>query len=119
MPKTPAPHRPAHTLSVPEQMLIEQQVANRTQSVLVAYLFWVFLGLLSGHRFYLGRPMTACTQVLLNLLLIGLLWTLFDLVLIPGMIRKNQDRLRVELAAEMHYQNELRQYHATHGTSAT
>lgn len=115
MGKALAANRSVQTLSVAEQMLIEQQVTNRTQSVLLAYIFWVCLGLLSAHRFYLGRPISACTQVLFNLLLVGLLWTLFDLVLIPGIIRENQRRLREELAAELHYKNELRAYNEKWG----
>ena len=35
------------------------------KNMLVAYLFWWFLGILGIHRFYLERPKTGLTQILL------------------------------------------------------
>jgi len=77
--------------------MIEAQVASSRKSMGVAYALWLFLGLLSLHRFYLERPGTAILQIILNCLIIGLLWTLFDAFLIPGMIRQQQDRMRARL----------------------
>ena len=37
-----------------------------TKSTRIAYVFWVFLGLFGGHRFYLGTPGTAVTQMILR-----------------------------------------------------
>lgn len=88
-------------LSIEEKMYVEQQVTNQSQSVVLAYVFWFFLGLLSAHRFYLGRPISAMTQIFLNILIVGLLWTLVDLFLIPGMIRANQEELRMDLARNL------------------
>lgn len=81
-------------LSTQEQILIEQRVTNETKSVVLAYIFWFFLGIVSGHRFYLGRPATAILQVLSYLIVVGIVWYIIDLFLIPGMIRKHQEHVR-------------------------
>lgn len=77
--------------------MIESQVASSRKSMGVAYALWFFLGLLSLHRFYLERPATAILQIILNCLIVGIFWTLFDVFLIPGMIRQQQERVRARL----------------------
>lgn len=57
------------------------------KSMLVAYILWFFLGFFSAHRFYTGRTGSAIAQLILNFLVIGLIWTLIDVFLIPGMVR--------------------------------
>ncbi len=56
-----------------------------------AFVFWLVLGLVGGHRYYLGRVPTAMLQ---TLTLGGLgVWWLIDLLLLPGMVRSaNGDR---------------------------
>lgn len=83
-----------------ELILIEQRVTNDGKNITVTYLLWFFLGVLSGHRFYLGRPGTAILQILLNCIIIGLIWTLIDAFLIPGMVRNEQAKLRDRLIRE-------------------
>ncbi len=87
------------SLSTEQQLLIEARVANAGPSVVVAYLFWFFLWFVSAHRFYLGRPGSAVLQILSYFILIGFVWILVDIFLIPGMVRARQDRLRAEYAA--------------------
>jgi len=87
-------------LSTVEQMLIEQRVTNDGPSAAVAYLLWFFLGLVSGHRFYLGRPGSAILQIFSYFVLIGLLWWLIDGVLLPGMLRQKRDELRQQLVLQ-------------------
>jgi len=85
--------------------------ANK-KSPLVAYLLWFFLGMLGGHRFYLGRIGSAVAILLLTiaswiltfvaiglvLLLIPGIWVLVDAFLIPGMVRDFNNRLITELS---------------------
>ena len=85
------------SLTTSEEMLIEQRVTNESPSVAAAYLLWFFLGILSAHRFYLGRPGSAILQILLFFVLIGFIWLLVDLFLIPGMVRERQDAIRQRL----------------------
>lgn len=70
--------------------------ANK-KSTGAAYLLCLFLGGFGAHRFYLGYPGTAITQLLLLLLgwlplglgwLVLGVWLLVDLFLIPGMVRE-------------------------------
>ena len=71
----------------------------------VAYLWWFLLGFLGAHRFYLKRPGSAIAQAVANiggswlafrdlnttagwvLAVIGGLWVLVDVFLIPGLVR--------------------------------
>ncbi len=89
------------TLDTNEKVLIEARIANDGPSMVVAYLFWFFLGFFSAHRFYLGRTGSAIAQLLLNFMIIGLFWTLIDVFLIPGMVRARQAAMRRELGESM------------------
>jgi len=82
------------TISVAEMSLVEQRVANDGPNIVVAYLFWFFLWFVSAHRFYLGRPVSAILQILSYFILIGFVWVLIDIFLIPGMIREKQNEIR-------------------------
>ncbi|WP_430910888.1 TM2 domain-containing protein [Methylobacterium sp. sgz302541] len=85
------------TLTTQDRILIETRVANDGPSVAVAYVLWFFLGIVAAHRFYLGRPGTAILQILSYLVLIGFVWILVDLFLIPGMVRARQAEIRDRL----------------------
>jgi TM2 domain-containing membrane protein YozV len=91
----------AVSLTTSEEILIEQRVTNESPSVAAAYVLWFFLGILSAHRFYLGRPGSAVLQILLFFVLVGFIWLIVDLFLIPGMVRARQDAIRERLFAEM------------------
>ena len=91
----------ARQLSPTEQILLEQRVTNDGPSQGVAYVLWFALGLLSGHRFYLGRPGTAVLQILSYFVLIGFVWWIVDAFSIPAMIRERRNTLRESLALQM------------------
>lgn len=89
-----------------------QYDANKKQ-VLVAYLFWFFLGMLGGHRFYIGLKGSGTAILLLTVLAVfltaagGLLliiipavWVLVDAILIPGMIQRHNNELARSLEEE-------------------
>ena len=88
-------------LSTAELTLIEQRVTNDGPSTAVAYLLWLFLWFVSGHRFYLGRSGTAILQILSYFILIGFIWALIDAFLIPGMIRDKRNEIRQQLSLQM------------------
>lgn len=81
-------------LSTEEKILIEQRITNEGPSVLVAYLLWFFLGIVSAHRFYLGRPGSAVLQILTYFIIVGFIWLLIDAFLIPSMVRAKQEQMR-------------------------
>jgi TM2 domain-containing membrane protein YozV len=68
-------------------------VANPTtrKSAKAAYGWWLCLGGLGAHKFYLGRPTMGVVYILtFGLLSIGLLWDLFTL---PAQVRAANARL--------------------------
>jgi TM2 domain-containing membrane protein YozV len=76
--------------------------ANK-KTALVAYLLWFFLGLFGAHNFYLGRTGIAVTQLILSLILVGMIitvfWVLVDAFLIPGWVRRQNNLLAAQLGA--------------------
>jgi TM2 domain-containing membrane protein YozV len=88
-------------LSTAQLSLIEQRVANDGPNTAVAYLLWLFLGLVSAHRFYLGRGGSAVLQILSFFILIGFVWLLIDGFLISGMIREKKDRIRQRMTTDL------------------
>ena len=63
--------------------------SDKTHSVLMGYLLWVF-GFIGAHRFYYGKPVSGTIWFFtLGLLLVG--W-IIDLLLIPGMSRDARHR---------------------------
>ena len=101
-------------LSTGELTLIETRLINEGKSVLVAYLFFVFIGGLGAHNFYIGRTLLGIIELLLFLVGVVLISAaglglllfiplvvllLIDLFIIPGGIRKRLDQRRNELIA--------------------
>ena len=61
-----------------------------------AYLWWLFLGVFGGHRFYLGYNRSAIAMLLLCwTLIVPFVMCLIDLFMIPSMTRavNNQQTL--------------------------
>jgi TM2 domain-containing membrane protein YozV len=85
------------------------------KSGVVAFLFWLFLGGLGAHRFYLGRPGSGAVQLLLSIFGWGLafggmsmgffllfpayLWVLIDVFLISGLVRDRNTSLANQLSS--------------------
>lgn len=88
-------------LDTAQLSLIEQRIANDGPSTVVAYLLWLFLGIVSAHRFYLGKPVSAVLQIASYFILVGFVWLLIDGFLIPGMIREKKDNMRQKLMTDM------------------
>ncbi|MBB3952370.1 TM2 domain-containing protein [Aureimonas jatrophae] len=81
-------------------MIIETRVGNDGPSVMLAYFLWFFVGILSAHRFYLGKPVSAILQILSYVILVGFIWLLVDAFLIPGMVRAKQEKIRRDLTLD-------------------
>jgi TM2 domain-containing membrane protein YozV len=86
------------SLTTDELQLIESRVGNDGKNIVVAYLLWLFLGVFSAHRFYLGKPVSAILQILSYFILIGFIWWVVDFFLIPGLVHRKNDDLRWRLA---------------------
>ena len=103
------PPRPGVSGDAKAMMMFE---ANK-KSMLVAYLFWFFLGVFGAHRFYCGKTGSGIAQIvmfgagcLLTLVFIGVfvlialyIWVLIDAFLIPGWIRSQNTLLAAQLGA--------------------
>jgi TM2 domain-containing membrane protein YozV len=61
-------------------MLIEVCLVQQAPSVNVAYVLWLTLGMVSAHRFYMGRVGSGFLQILawLCFFVPGLIWWLID-----------------------------------------
>jgi TM2 domain-containing membrane protein YozV len=104
----PGPSLPPPDTAAARQMMLYD--ANR-KSVGVAFLLWVFFGMVGGHRFYLGRIATGVVMLVLTLfsfvltvvfigylgLTVMLAWALIDGFRIPGWVRGDNTRLIARL----------------------
>ena len=88
-------------LSTNDMIFIEQRIANERKSTGAAYLLWFFLGFLSAHRFYLGKPVSAILQILSYFILVGFVWWFLDFFLIPSIIEDDIDDKRFRLVSQM------------------
>lgn len=65
--------------------------ARRAKSLGAAYVVWFLLGLVGGHRYYLGRYQSA---FLMTITIGGLgLWWVVDAFLLPGMVKRADVRI--------------------------
>lgn len=87
-------------MDVDKQLLIEARIANDRKSVGVAYALWFFLGIISAHRFYMGKPVSAILQVVSYFFIIGFVWWVVDAFLIPDMVRRHTAKLRSQMMHE-------------------
>lgn len=99
-------------LSTEEKMLIEQRVSNDAKSPLIAWLLWLFLGVLGIHRFYLNKPHAVTMLILylagifLSFFLIGIPMVIAVLVMwvvdafkISEWVNEAREDMRKELTA--------------------
>lgn len=84
-----------------QRIYIETRLGNEGPSAALAYFFWLFLGIVSAHRFYLGKTGTAILQIISYFFVIGVIWFLIDALLLPDMIRARQDAIRRRIALDL------------------
>jgi len=98
-------------LSSDELSYIEHQVINDAPTVGMSYVFWLFLGIFSAHRFYMGKPGSAVLQILSYFVLIGFAWWIIDGFRMRELVDERKDQLRgrmlKQLAAPARYRQAL------------
>jgi TM2 domain-containing membrane protein YozV len=99
-PASVPPNAPSHLSADTRAMMLFE--ANK-KTALIAYILWFFLGIFGAHNFYLNRKGAAIAQLILSLIVVGLIitvfWVLIDAFLIPGWIRRENNKLAVQLGA--------------------
>jgi TM2 domain-containing membrane protein YozV len=88
-------------LSTDELSLIEGQVINDAPTVGMGYVLWLFLGLFSAHRFYMGKSGSAVLQILSYFVLIGFAWWIIDGFMMSRMVDERKDQLRGRLIKQL------------------
>lgn len=90
-------------LDTQQMMLIEQRVSNDGPSTGVAWLLWFFLGLVGGHRFYLGRGGSGFLMIIATIcgFIPGAIWLLVDAFLLSGMIRAKREEIRQRVTLQL------------------
>ena len=96
----PAAPRPGGLSPDARAMMLYE--ANK-KTVVAAYLLWFFVGLFGAHNFYLKRTGVAVAQLILSLTIVGLIitifWVLVDAFLIPGWVARENNLLAAQLGA--------------------
>lgn len=87
--------------STNELAFIEHQVINEAPTVGMGYLLWFFLGLFSGHRFYMGKPGSAVLQILSYFVVIGFAWWIVDAFLMERMVDERKDQIRGRMIKQL------------------
>lgn len=88
-------------LDIAQKTYIEARLANEGPNLNLAYFFWLFLGLVSAHRFYLGRPGTAVLQIISYFFAVGVIWFIVDAFLLPRLVREKQEEARRNIATAL------------------
>lgn len=92
----PAPVPAPDHLPQTRSHAITEYDASRKKGV-VAWLLWLFLGGLGGHRFYLGHTGYAIAMLLLNWATLGI-WALIDAFFINRNLRRINRQKWAEIA---------------------
>lgn len=87
-------HHPNHVATHPWLTSRQEYPVYREKSIIVAYILWLTLGILGGHKFYLRRPIIGiCYLCTGGLLLIG--W-LIDLFTLPRQVEEFNYRMQLD-----------------------
>lgn len=95
-------------LDTRELLLLEQELKRHGKNMAVAYVLWYFLGLVGGHRFYMGKNGTAIVQLILTITIIGIpftwIWWVVDAFLVHTWVRDQNREMELRLLDQMmHY----------------
>lgn len=92
-------------LDTKELLLLESEVKNRGKNMVVAYLLWWFLGILGGHRFYIGKTGSAIAMLILSITFFGLIitavWVIVDAFLLHKYVKDINDDVERQVLSEI------------------
>lgn len=87
-------------LTSQELSILQIELEKRGKNKLVTYLLWWFLGILGGHRFYLGNTGLAVAQLLLSWATCGI-WWIIDVFLIGKELDKYNAQVENDIINEI------------------
>ena len=79
-------------LDTRELLLLESEVKSQGKNMIVAYILWYFLGVVGGHRFYMGKIGTAVTQLATPTpmwLIVTGIWWIVDAFLVHTWVKQH------------------------------
>lgn len=76
--------------------MVQNELTNRKTSKEIAYVMWFTLGMLGGHRFYLGDIGYAIAMLCFSWLTLGI-WTLVDVFYIEAKVDRLNEALEREI----------------------
>lgn len=92
-------------LNTKELLILESEVKNQGKSMLVAYVLWYFLGMLGGHRFYIGKTGSAIAQLVLTITVVGMVvtgvWWIVDAFLLHSYVRDKNQEVETEILSQI------------------
>ena len=90
-----------NTLTSHELHILSTEMDKKKKSTAATWLLWLFFGGLGGHRYYLGKYGTAFVMTI-TLGCLGI-WTLIDLFLINGMLKKENEKIEGSIISEIQH----------------
>ncbi len=87
------------SLSTHQLQMLQSEMDKRKKSTAVAWILWLCLGGIGGHRYYLGY---VGRGIAMTLTLGGLgFWALIDAFFIQGALRKVNDRIEGDVITKI------------------
>jgi TM2 domain-containing membrane protein YozV len=83
-------------LTSQQLMIVGGEFDKKKKSKGVAWLLWLLLGWVGGHRFYLGHTGLGVAMLLLNWLTFGV-WALIDAFFINSNLEKKNEEIEGEI----------------------
>lgn len=110
----PSPKPEGATAKVDKRILANTEIAARGKNKVLAYLFWIILGLFGIHRFYMDKRGTGWTMLILALvgyatIVVGvglflvsavLVWWVIDGFLLMKMVEENHAAIDRRIESE-------------------
>ena len=88
-------------LTTEERILVNSEVNKNAKNSTTTWLLWLFLGIVGGHRYYMGKTGSAIAMTILSITIIGMIitgpWQLIDLFFINKWLK--EDKTNIEQQA--------------------
>ncbi len=92
-------------LTAQQLALVDSEMPKKAKSKTLAYIFWFFLGVLGGHRFYAGD---VGRGILMAVTLGGLgIWAFIDVFFIGSRIEEKNDQIELAIIQRVTAQQEI------------